>query len=78
MTRADLGAAVGGVVGRFARAAPPFAEGAHLYRDLGIASIDALRLLFALEEELCVALDDRRFIQSTTIADLVRIVEEAR
>jgi acyl carrier protein len=66
------------VVARFTRAAPPFARDAHLYRDLGIASIEALSLLFALEAELGVSLDDQGFIQSVTIETLSALVEGAR
>lgn len=78
MTTADVGAAVCRVVARFARVAPPFAEGAHLYRDLGIESVQVLHLLFALEEELGISLDDQRFIQSVTVADLNHLIAEAR
>jgi acyl carrier protein len=66
------------IVARFACVAPPYAMGAHLYRDLGVASIEALSLLLSLEAELGVRLDDQRFIQSVTFEALSALVEEAR
>lgn len=79
MTEAnDLGAAIGRVVARFARVTPPYSAQAHLYRDLGIESVQVLHLLFALEAEFAVSLDDRRFIQSATLDDLTRLVDSAR
>ena len=66
------------VVARFARVTPPFSGEAHLYRDLGIESVQALHLLFALEAELGVAIDDQRFIRSSTLDELTRLVAEAR
>jgi acyl carrier protein len=62
------------VVARFARVAPPYAREAHLYRDLGIESVQVLNLLFALEAEFALSLDDQRFIRATTIGDLSRLV----
>jgi len=78
MTTDVLDTAVSRVVARFARAVPPYAGEAHLYRDLGIESVQVLHLLFALESELGVSLDDRRFIASSTLGDLTRLVGEAR
>lgn len=66
------------VVARFARATPPYEGQAHLYRDLGIESVQVLHLLFALEAEFAVTLDDQRFIQSATLDELTRLVGEAR
>jgi acyl carrier protein len=74
----EIDTAVSQVVARFARVTPPYAAEAHLYRDLGIESVQVLHLLFALEAEFAVSLDDRRFIQSSTIDDLARLVGEAR
>ncbi len=73
-----LDTAVGDVVARFARVHPPYAPEAHLYRDLGIESVQVLHLLLALEAEFAVALDDRRFVQSATIVELARLIGEAR
>jgi acyl carrier protein len=74
----ELDTAVGDVVARFARVHPPYAPGAHLYRDLGLESVQVLQLLLALEAEFSVSLDDRRFIQSATIVELARLIGEAR
>jgi acyl carrier protein len=74
----DIDTAVSQVVARFARVTPPYAAGAHLYRDLGIESVQVLHLLFALEAEFAVTLDDQRFIRSATIDELTRLVGEAR
>jgi hypothetical protein len=73
-----LDTAVGDVVARFAPVHPPYAPGAHLYRDLGLSSVQVLQLLLALEAEFTVSLDDRRFIASATIFELTRLIEEAR
>jgi acyl carrier protein len=76
-TREDPQASVARIVARFARAAPPFARDADVYRDLGIASVEALSLLLALEGELSISIDDQRFIRSRTVGDLAHLVEEA-
>lgn len=74
----EIDTTVSQVVARFARVTPPYTAEAHLYRDLGIESVQVLHLLFALEAEFAVSIDDRRFIQSSTIDDLARLVGEAR
>lgn len=66
------------VVARFARATPPYAGEAHIYRELGIESVAALHLLLALEAEFSVSLDDRRFMGAVTVGELARLVEEGR
>jgi acyl carrier protein len=73
-----LDTAVSDVVARFARVHPPYAPGAHIYRDLGLESVQILQLLLALEAEFSVTLDDRRFIQSATIVELAHLIGEAR
>ena len=73
-----LDTAVGDVVARFARVHPPYAPEAHIYRDLGLESVQILQLLLALEAEFAVSLDDRRYIQSATIVELTHLIGEAR
>jgi acyl carrier protein len=75
---AGLDTAVGDVVARFARVHPPYAPEAHIHRDLGLESVQVLQLLLALEAEFAVTLDDRRFIAAPTIAQLARLIGEAR
>ena len=77
-TSNGLDQAVSRVVARFARVDPPYAPEAHLYRDLGIESVQVLNLLVALESEFAVSLDDRRFIQSGTIHDLAHLIGDAK
>ncbi|MFT3770757.1 MAG: acyl carrier protein [Minicystis sp.] len=78
MSSNGLETAVSQVVARFARVEPPYAPEAHLYRDLGIESVQVLNLLVAIEAEFAVSLDDRRFIQSGTIDDLAHLIGEAQ
>ncbi|APR78484.1 Hypothetical protein A7982_03831 [Minicystis rosea] len=78
MPSQGLSNAVSQVVARFARVDPPYAPGAHLYRDLGIESVHVLNLLVALESEFAVSLDDRRFIQSGTIHELTDLIGAAQ
>ena len=66
------------IVARFANAAPPYSSEAHIYREFGIESLKALYLLFALEEEFAISLDDQRFIQAVTIDSLARLVGETQ
>ena len=76
-TRGDMDTVVNRIVARFARSEPPFPREADVYRDLGIASVEALALLLALESELSISLDDQRFIRSRTVGDLAHLVEDA-
>ena len=48
--------------------------GAHLYADLGIESVDAMRILVALEERLDVRIPDEVWLDATSIADISRLV----
>lgn len=57
---------------------PPYADHAHIYRELGISSTQALQLLFEIEERCGVAIDDRRFAKAATIDALAQLVEESR
>jgi acyl carrier protein len=48
-----------------------------LREDLGADSLDLLELVFALEQELGVTLDDATAAELSTIGDAVRHVERA-
>jgi acyl carrier protein len=48
---------------------------ADLYNDLGLASVHALMLLTALEQQLDIHIPDDSFIQARTINQLVALAE---
>jgi len=49
---------------------PDFNPSAHLYNDLGMASVKALRLLVALEERYSVQIDDAEFVEAYSLNNL--------
>jgi acyl carrier protein len=48
---------------------------ANLYLDLGLASVYALQLLSALEQQFDVSVPDEDFVDATTILDLTALME---
>jgi acyl carrier protein len=48
---------------------------ANLYLDLGLASVYALQLLSALEQQFDVSVPDEDFVDATTINDLTALME---
>lgn len=48
---------------------------ANLYLDLGLASVYALQLLSALEQQFEVPVPDEDFVDATTIHDLTTLME---
>lgn len=50
--------------------APDFNPAAHLYNDLGMASVKALRLLVALEERYNIQIEDEAFVEAYSLNNL--------
>jgi acyl carrier protein len=50
--------------------APAFDPKAHFYDELGIPSVKALHLLYALEDKYNVHVEDQEFIQANTLESL--------
>jgi acyl carrier protein len=48
---------------------------ANLYLDLGLASVYALQLLSALEQQFDVSVPDEEFVDATTVNDLTTLIE---
>lgn len=71
----ELGLAVRRLMEETARMPQGADADAHLYDDLGVASVDALMLLEAVEERFRIRVPDERWIEATSIrrvTDLVR------
>jgi acyl carrier protein len=75
MTPESIQTAIAEAVARIAGIAPPASE-ADIYL-AGFASTDALELLVELEETFGIVVRDDRFIESRTVASLVRLVQDA-
>jgi len=75
MTPESIQTAIAEAVARIAGIAPPTSE-ADIYL-AGFASTDALELLVELEETFGIVVRDDRFIESRTVASLVRLVQDA-
>ena len=45
-----------------------------LYSDLGVSSVDSIKLLLALENKFGIALDDQEFAQSRTVNKLAELI----
>ncbi len=53
---------------------PDFDARAHLYNDLGMASVKALRLLLALEERYQVQITDEDFVEAYSLDNLRALI----
>ena len=51
-----------------------FNPSAHLYNDLGMPSVKALRLLFALEERFNIQIDDEQFVEASSLNNLKALI----
>ena len=51
-----------------------FDANAHLYLDLGVASMHALQLLTELEQEYGIHVPDEQFVDATSLAQLTTMV----
>jgi len=49
---------------------------AHLFKDLGLDSLDAIDMLVHLEEKLQIKIDGEKFKDVRTLADVYKIVGE--
>jgi len=48
---------------------------AHLYLDLGVASVHAMNLLLALEKQFSVQIPDDEFVEATSVARLADMID---
>ena len=55
-----------------------FDENADLYNDLGVASIQALELLLALEAHYGVRVPDEEFIEATSLQSLAVMIQKLK
>ena len=52
------------------------ADDANLYLDLGVASVHALQILAELESEFGVSIPDEEFVEATSVAQLVSLMQK--
>ena len=57
---------------------PDFDENANLYNDLGVASIQAMELLMALEERYAIRVPDEEFIEAGSLESLTALIHRLK
>ncbi len=72
----DLKAELRALVADVGGLPPDFDSSAHLYNDLGVASLKALQLLFALEERYQVQIQDAEFVDATSLDNLYALMSK--
>jgi acyl carrier protein len=65
-----------GMVCRITGLPENFDAAAHLYLDLGVASLHALELLTAIEERYSIHLPDEQFVEATSLAKIATLVQD--
>jgi acyl carrier protein len=65
---------VRGILAEVAGVAQDADAASHLYADLGIESVDAMRILVAIEERLGVNVPDEEWLDATSIRDISTLV----
>lgn len=59
-------------VGRLAGDIP---DDSDLYAELGVASVNAIAILLALEERFATTIDDNKFVRARSVKQLVELVQ---
>ena len=62
-------------VGRLAGDMP---DDSDLYAELGVASVNAIAILLALEERFATTIDDNKFVRARSVKQLVELVQDSQ
>jgi acyl carrier protein len=74
-TSAELQQDLRGIVCRITGLPSDFDASAHLYLDLGVASLHALQLLTEIEEHYGIHLPDEQFVEATSLSKMAALVQ---
>lgn len=65
-------------VGRLAGDIRDIPDEGDLYAELGVASVNAIAILLALEERFATTIDDNKFVRARSVKQLVELVQDSQ
>ncbi len=74
----DVEETIRAILQRIGKLEPGFSDEADIFRELGVKSAAALDLLFSLEEEFGITIEDEAFGEARTTAKLVALVNGSK